>query len=197
MLKHFAPAAESKIRETMDDVSGNRGFERVLEEYRDKVFRLACSLLADQAAAEDATQEVFLKIWKALPDFRGDSSVSTWIYAIARNTCLTRRRTAADRRTYSLDEAHAAEIPSHDPPAGADCDLRDAIGRLPEKYRRVLTLFYLEDRSYQQVALAMALPMGTVKTYLHRAKKELAQVLAEQNSRKESPLPWPALNSKI
>jgi RNA polymerase sigma-70 factor, ECF subfamily len=181
----------------MDDVSGNQAFERLLDEYRGKVFRLACSLLSNQAAAEDATQEIFFKIWKALPDFRGDSSISTWIYAIARNTCRTRRRTAAERRTYSLDEAHAAEIPSHDPPAGVDSDLRAAIGRLPEKYRRVLMLFYLEDRSYQQVALAMALPMGTVKTYLHRAKKELALVLAEQNSRKESALPWPALNSKI
>lgn len=181
----------------MESVSGNQAFDRLLDEYRDKVFRLACSLLADRAAAEDATQEIFLKIWKALPDFRGDSAISTWIYAIARNTCLTRRRMAAERRTYSLDEANAAEIPSHDPPAGADSDLRAAIGRLPEKYRRVLVLFYLEDRSYQQVALATGLPMGTVKTYLHRAKKELAMVLAEQNVRKESALPWPALNSKI
>jgi RNA polymerase sigma-70 factor (ECF subfamily) len=180
----------------MDEVSGNHAFERLLDEYRDKVFHLACSLLADEAAAEDAAQEIFLKIWKALPDFRGDSSISTWIYAIARNTCLTRRRTAADRRTWSLDEANAAEIPAPTPPA-TDSDLRAAIGRLPEKYRRVLVLFYLEDRSYQQVALAMSLPMGTVKTYLHRAKKELALLLAEPNTRKESALPWPALNSKI
>jgi RNA polymerase sigma-70 factor (ECF subfamily) len=181
----------------MDHVSGNQAFERLLDEYRDKVFRLAWSLLGDESAAEDAAQEIFLKIWKALPDFRGESSVSTWIYAIARNTCLTRRRIAADRRTYSLDEANAAEIPSPDPPAASDTDLRAAIGRLPAKYARVLVLFYLEDRSYQQVALALGLPMGTVKTFLHRAKKELALLLAAQNMRKESPVPWPALNSKI
>lgn len=181
----------------MEYVSGNPGFERVLDEYRDRVFRLAFSLLHEQAAAEDATQEIFLKIWRALPDFRGDSSLSTWIYAIARNTCLTRRRSAAGHRTYSLDESNAAEIAAPDPPPAADSDLRAAIARLPEKYRRVLVLFYLEDRSYQQVALAMDLPMGTVKTYLHRAKKELALVLSEQTVRKESVLPWPALNSKI
>jgi RNA polymerase sigma-70 factor, ECF subfamily len=58
-------------------------------------------------------------------------------------------------------------------------------------------LFYLEDRSYQQVALALGLPMGTVKTFLHRAKKELAQLLAAESTRKESPVPWPAVNSKI
>ena len=93
----------------MDGVTGNQAFERLLYEYRDRVFRLACSLLGDEAAAEDAAQEIFLKIWKALPSFRGESSLSTWIYAIARNTCLTRRRIAADRRTFSLDEANGAE----------------------------------------------------------------------------------------
>ena len=61
----------------------------------------------------------------------------------------------------------------------------------------MLVLFYLEDRSYQQVALALDLPMGTVKTYLHRAKKELALLLAAQTTRKENAIPWPALNSKI
>jgi RNA polymerase sigma-70 factor, ECF subfamily len=180
----------------MDLVSGHQAFERLLDEYRDKVFRLACSLLSDEAAAEDATQEIFLKIWRALPDFRGESSISTWIYAIARNTCLTRRRFAAEHRTFSLDEADAAEIPAPNPPPD-DSDLRAAIARLPEKYRRVLVLFYLEDRSYQQVALALGVPMGTVKTFLHRAKKELAVLLAEPNRGKESAIPWPALNSKI
>jgi len=178
-------------------VSGNHTFERLVDEYRDRVFRLACSLLSDPAAAEDATQEIFLKIWRALPDFRGDSAISTWIYAIARNTCLTRRRTAVNERTCSLDEANAAAFASTDPPPAVESDLRAAIGRLPDKYRRVLVLFYLEDRSYQQVALAMGLPMGTVKTFLHRAKKELAALLAETNLRKETAPVWPALNLKI
>jgi RNA polymerase sigma-70 factor (ECF subfamily) len=172
-------------------------FERLLGEYRDKVFRLACSLLADEAAAEDATQETFLKIWKALPGFRGDSSVSTWIYAIARNTCLTRRRNQAAQSTVSLDTPEAAAIASHEPPPGAAAELRSAIDRLPAKYARVLVLFYLEDRSYQQVALALDLPMGTVKTYLHRAKKELAQLLAQPVTEKEEAPLWPALNSRI
>src|ERR1035441_9980368 len=104
----------------MDSVSGNQAFERLLDEYRDKVFRLACSLLGDQAAAEDATQEIFLKIWKALAGFRGESSVSTWIYAIARNTCLTRRRIAGAQRTFSLDEGNAAEIRSEERRVGPE-----------------------------------------------------------------------------
>lgn len=181
----------------MDGVTGSQAFERLLDEYRDKVFRLACSLLHDPTSAEDATQDIFLRIWKALPGFRGDSSLSTWIYAIARNVCLTRRRIAAAHRTFTLDEARAAEIPARATPAGADSEMQALIARLPSRYRDVLVLFYLEDRSYQQVALALDLPMGTVKTYLHRAKQELALLLSAQTARKEEAIPWPALNSKI
>ena len=181
----------------MDDVAGNQAFERLLDEYRDKVFRLACSLLGNEASAEDATQEIFLKIWKFLPGFREESSVSTWIYAIARNTCLTRRRIEGARRTFSLDEARATEMPSREPPAGPGADVRAQIGRLPLKYRSVLVLFYLEERSYEQVALALDLPMGTVKTHLHRAKKELALLLSAPAAPKEETVPWHAMNSKI
>jgi RNA polymerase sigma-70 factor (ECF subfamily) len=171
----------------MDGVTGSHTFEGLLGEYRDKVFRLACSLLGNEASAEDATQEVFLKIWKALPGFRGQSSISTWIYAIARNTCLTRRRMEGARRTFSLDEARAAEIPARElPDSGAD--VRALVDRLPSRYRSVLVLYYLEDRSYQQVALALGLPMGTVKTFLHRARKELAVLLAARATRKEEVL---------
>jgi RNA polymerase sigma-70 factor (ECF subfamily) len=179
----------------MGGATGSQAFERLLDEYRDKVFRLACSILHDEASAEDATQDIFLRIWKALPGFRRESSLSTWIYAIARNVCLTRRRMASAHRTFTLDEARANEIPAR--PAASDADLRTLIGQLPTRYRDVLMLFYLEDRSYQQVALALDLPMGTVKTNLHRAKKELALLLAAQSAQKEEPLPWPALNSKI
>jgi RNA polymerase sigma-70 factor (ECF subfamily) len=172
----------------MEGAAGSQTFERLLDEHRDKVFHLACSLLGNEASAEDATQEIFLKIWKALPGFRGQSAVSTWIYAIARNTCLTRRRNEAAHRTYSLDEARAAEIPARGRTADSDADVRTLIGRLPERYRSVLVLFYLEDRSYLQVSLALDLPMGTVKTLLHRAKKELAQLLSAHSARKEEVL---------
>lgn len=175
--------------------TGNPAFERLLGEYRDRVFRLACSLLGDEAAAEDATQDVFLRIWKGLLGFRGDSSVSTWIYAIARNVCLTRRRMAGAHPTSSLEEA--AEIQSPTPSAGPDSDLRAAIEKLDARHRDVLVLFYLEERSYQQVALALGLPMGTVKTNLHRAKKELALLLEQQSKRKEEVISWRAVNSKI
>ena len=114
----------------MGDVAGNEALERLVDEYRDKVFRLACSLLDDETTAEDATQEIFGRIWRGLPGFRGQSSISTWIYAIARNTCLTRRRTATAHRTFSLDDARAGEIPAPEP-ARDGSGLRAAIHHLP------------------------------------------------------------------
>jgi RNA polymerase sigma-70 factor, ECF subfamily len=72
--------------------------------------------------------------------------------------------------------------------------MRDLLGRIPEKHRRALMLFYLEDRSYEQVATILGLPMGTVKTYLHRGKKELGALLEAR--RKEEVLPCPAVHSK-
>src|SRR5215471_16594565 len=65
-------------------------FDRVVREYQDRIFRLAWSLLRNEAAAEEAAQDALLRVWKGLPRFRGTSSLSTWIYAITRNVCMSR-----------------------------------------------------------------------------------------------------------
>src|SRR5260370_37285536 len=101
------------------------------------------------------------------------ASISTWIYAISRNTCLSAVKTASVHRTHSLDEARvriAAEslhAPTREEARGPD--LPRLVAQLPRKYRQVITLFYMEERSYEEVARLLDLPMGTVKTYLHRA----------------------------
>ena len=131
-----------------------------MEQYQAKVFRLAYSILGDRAAAEDLAQEVFVKIWKALPGYRGEASVGSWVFAIARNTCLSHRRREASRRASSLDVAavRASAESRHARPDrhSGELEMRDLLSRIPEKYRRVLTLFYLEDRSYEQVAEILA-----------------------------------------
>jgi RNA polymerase sigma-70 factor (ECF subfamily) len=174
-------------------------FESLVDEYQGKVFRLAYSMLGDRAAAEDLAQEVFVRIWKALPGFRGDSSLSTWVFAIARNTCLSRRRREAARHAASLDvaqvRAEAESLHAREDRHPQELDMRDLLAKISGKHRRVLTLFYLEDRSYEQVAELLGLPMGTVKTYLHRGKKELGALLAAR--RKEEGLACPAVHSKI
>jgi RNA polymerase sigma-70 factor, ECF subfamily len=164
---------DEEIRTHIDAKRYTEAFELVLGQYQNKVFRLACSILGNQSVAEEAAQEIFVRIWRALPGYRGMASISTWVYAIARNTSLSALKTASAHRTISLDEARVRiAVPPREEARGPD--LTRLVAQLPRKYREVITLFYMEERSYKEVARLLDLPMGTVKTYLHRAKKHLA-----------------------
>ena len=162
-------------------------FERIVRDYQDRIFRLAYSMLADRAAAEEAAQDALVKVWKGLPRFRGESSLSTWIYAITRNTCLT-ALAHGTLRAASLEEPAARREVERQ--SGANWFLPDALDaaalveRLPAKYRQVVMLFYMQEKSYDEVAAMLGLPVGTVKTYLFRARKSLAEEVARQRARK-------------
>jgi RNA polymerase sigma-70 factor (ECF subfamily) len=158
-------------------------FAPLLERFKDKVFRLAFSILRNETQAEDAAQEVFVKIWKGLPAYHGGASLSTWIYTITRNTCLTELKKRDRHPTVSLQEpemeAAAGWIPalqSVDCEPGSEMDVEVLLAKLPENYRQVITLFYLEQKSYEEAALMLGVPLGTVKTLLFRAKKELLRI---------------------
>jgi RNA polymerase sigma-70 factor (ECF subfamily) len=137
-------------------------------------------MLGDAASAEEITQETFLRIWKALPSYRGDASLSTWIYAITRNRCLTGRKELHDRQAVSIEEPGVkAAVDSWlaSKPEGRQRlpDSATLLAQLSPPYREALRLFYLEEKSYEEVAAMLGLPLGTVKTYLHRARKQLAE----------------------
>jgi RNA polymerase sigma-70 factor (ECF subfamily) len=158
-------------------------FERLLELYSTKVFHLAYSMLRNETQAEDMTQEIFLRIWKGLPGYHGGAAISTWIYAIARNTCLTELKKRAARPTVSLYEPefedvldHIPALQTNDAESGVTMDLSHMLAQLPEKYRQVITLFYLQQKSYEEVAASLGVPLGTVKTFLFRARKQLFQI---------------------
>jgi RNA polymerase sigma-70 factor (ECF subfamily) len=169
---------DQEIRAHLEQERWTEAFDLVLRQYQAKVFHLAFSMLGNQEQAEDAAQEVFIRIWRALPGYRGLSSVSTWVYSIARNACLTALKSAGARRTDSLEDpgtraaAEKMAGPRHEPPHAPD--LQRLVGELPEKQRQVVMLFYLEEKSYEEVSRLLGLPVGTVKTHLHRARKELA-----------------------
>jgi RNA polymerase sigma-70 factor, ECF subfamily len=183
---------ESHAREHIGAKRYRAAFELLLDLYQDKVFRLAWGILRNESTAQDMTQEVFMKIWKGLPGYRGGSSLSTWIYSIARNTCLTEIGRPAAGRFSSLDDPEvgmaAERIVDRQPATGAggEPDIQVLIRRLPEKYRQVIVLFYLEERSYEEVAAMLGIPMGTVKTFLHRARRELAAMCRTAESRVSS-----------
>ena len=165
---------------------GDQQFESVLATYQDRVYRLCYAMLGDRAAAEETAQEVFLRIWKALAGYRGEAALSTWIYAITRNTCLTALKARASRRGISLEipgvRAAAERAASGPPVPDRQPDILRFVGELPANYRQVVLLFYLEERSYEEVATMLNLPLGTVKTWLHRARTQLAAALVEKES---------------
>lgn len=169
---------EQEIRSRLAERRYQEAFELLLPAYQHKVFRLACAMLGNEAQAEEAAQEIFIRIWKALGGYRGQASVSTWIYSIARNTCLTVLRRQAAERVVSIDDsgvrlaAEARQVVGSG--RGTMFDLDRLLAELPENYRQVVALYYMEDKSYEEVARQLDLPMGTVKTYLHRARKLLA-----------------------
>jgi len=160
--------------------------EGLMDRYRQKVMHLAVSILRDQALAEDMSQTVFVKVWQALPKFDGRASLSTWLYTIARNTCLT--AVERERRIVPLEDFPEVADDDSDPTlfgtpqagsetagqAAAEYDVARLLEQLPEPYRRVVVLFYLEDRSCEEVGELLSMPTGTVKALLHRGRKRLA-----------------------
>ncbi len=178
---------EQEIRACLDEKRYQEAFDRLLPEFQNKVFRLAYALLGDAALAEDIAQEVFVRIWKALPGFRRQSSLSTWIYAITRNACLTALKAAGSKKESSIEDpgvARAAEEAGLTPSPHPGIDVLRFFEELPEKHRQVLRLYYLEEKSYEEVSRLLDWPMGTVKTYLHRARKELAEAVMRSKTQK-------------
>ncbi|MBP8302664.1 MAG: RNA polymerase sigma factor [Phycisphaerae bacterium] len=168
---------DEDIRRHMESGDYRRALDLLVDRYQDKILHLALAMMRSREAAEDMTQETFVRIWKGLPGYTGAASLSTWIYVVARNTCLTElKRRASESRVSTegsaLERAAAAQVPG---PDRGNVDVRALLDGLPERYRRVVTLYYLEERSYQEVAEMLGIPMGTVKTFLHRARRELTE----------------------
>jgi RNA polymerase sigma-70 factor (ECF subfamily) len=152
-------------------------FRSILAQYQDKVFRLACTMLGNETQAEDAAQETFVRVWKGLGKFRGESSLSTWIFTIARRTCLD----AIKGRKKTVGLELVKEKPRLE---RAGLDVEALLQELPDKAREAVVLFYLEDRSYEEVARTMDVPMGTVKTLLFRARKQMIARMTESKLRR-------------
>jgi len=170
--------SDARLMELVRAERRDEAIALLLPAFRRRVFGLAYSFLRDREAAEDVTQEVFIKVWRALPGFDGRASMSTWIYTIARNASLSALR--ARRPQSSLSDPEVMEaVEAIDPAPSADVIVdRTAILRLvdqlPTKQRQVIMLFYMEGQSHEEVAAMLAMPVGTVKTLLHRARARLS-----------------------
>ena len=155
----------------------SEAFEQLLDRYETKVFHMALTFLRAPARAEEVTQDIFLKLWKALPHYDGRASPGTWLYAIARNTCLSSSRADGYRRTLPLEDFDEPATPA--PAWITDGELAQCIDRLPAIQKTVITLFYLQEKRVDEVARMLGLPEGTVKSHLHRARLALADIIEE------------------
>jgi RNA polymerase sigma-70 factor, ECF subfamily len=151
--------------------------ERLVDRHGQQVFRMAVMMLQDTGRAEEVTQDIFLKLWRALPAYDGRAAVSTWLYTIARNTCLSAVRAEGYRRMQTLEDAPEPAAPESGSGPGRDGALEQGLEALPAIQREVLTLFYLQERSVRDVAALLDLPEGTVKSHLHRARRALGALL--------------------
>jgi RNA polymerase sigma-70 factor (ECF subfamily) len=150
-------------------------FELLLDRYQKKVFRLVYSILKEAAKAEEVTQDIFLKIWQVLPDYDSRASLSTWLYTITRNTSLSALRAESYRKTLPIEDFEPSAANWE---AGMQqLEIKQLLQRLPEVQQQVITLFYLQDRSVEDVAHMLDLPEGTVKSHLHRARRALADMV--------------------
>lgn len=162
----------------------DQAFASLVRPCVDRAYRLALGIVADAAEAEDALQEALYKAWRALPQFRHDAAFSTWLYQIVRRASLDRTRRGP---SLPLDVELEDTAAGHDPErrweeVEARREVYAALGRLPVPYRTVLTLFYIEDLPIREIADILELPVGTVKTHLHRARRALRRVLSERRS---------------
>jgi RNA polymerase sigma-70 factor (ECF subfamily) len=155
-------------------------FEELVDRYKNLVFAMIMRTFPDRSQAEDLAQDVFLRIHRGLPYFRGEARLSTWIYRIVANVCVQDRGRGAS--AISLDDASArVATPAAADRHARDLELRDrlekAIAQLPAQYRLLIAAHYLRGVQYEELAEAMKLPLGTVKTQLHRAKRQLRLLL--------------------
>ncbi len=152
-------------------------FERLYREHVARVHSLA-RRMAGVEAADDLTQEVFLRAWQKLGTFRGSSSFGTWLHRLAVNLILSRRTTLARRRDRHVAAEGLVErmIGRRETP-GLAMDLEAAMGHLPDGARQVFVLYDVEGYSHDEIAQAMGISVGTSKSQLHRARMLLRRHL--------------------
>lgn len=175
-------SADQEILDQFSSGERDAAFRRLVEAHGRTVYNIALFTLNDEILAEDATQDAFIRIYRHLGKFKGEAKLSTWVYRIVKNVCydyLKKRRhnpmdEMEERYLVDNDGFSPEEIVLSDWRHGA---VRDAVERLPAGQRLAITLYYFQEKSYEEVAAIMGQPLNTVKSHLHRAKATLAESL--------------------
>ncbi len=201
-LSHRTPAIvdsteQDDVRLVAASKSGDQdAFALLVQRHQHRVFNLVYRMLQEYDEASEVTQETFLAAWQGLPSFRGDARFSTWLYRIAYNCCLKQveqhkrdkaLQTAIQAEQHLEDADHETrvetEIDAHD----RQTLVREQLSTLPTKYRLVLVLRHLQEKTYEEMAEILAMPIGTIKTHLFRARNLLKERLQAFEPERNTP----------
>lgn len=150
-------------------------FERLVRSYQGEIWRLAWHLVRDESLADDITQDAFVRAYRFLPRYRGEAKFSTWLFTITRNCALDELRRAGRRR--SLSHRLDREPPRAHADHSVGIEVREAVALLPIDLREPIVLIDMFGVSYAEVSAVLGVPVGTIKSRVHRARETLAGAL--------------------
>ena len=180
-----APTTDELVAACLDGDQG--AWDLIVRRYRHKVFNVAYTFVGRHEEAEDLTQEIFLKVFKALSTFDRRANFQTWLVSVARNLCIDHyRRVRRERETFDrrVDVAQLSPAATGPDPAarlqGVDRRelLRQALREVPATLRDAVVLRDIQDLAYDEIARRLTLPVGTVKSRISRGRRELARQIA-------------------
>ncbi len=171
-------------------------FEELVRRYRRAVYAYALASTGSRQDAEEVAQDVFVKVYRAAHRFNDRYSFTTWLYAIASNTCKNKYRTRG-RKVLSLDDEDAVAVPASREVAPLDVyrrnvevsEVRSAINELPARYRQVLYLRYVEGLRYKDIAAVLGLSLGNVEARIFRGKEQVRQKLLRMSGMEKNHAP--------
>ena len=169
-------------------------FAKLVRAHSSLVYRVALRMLGGEEDAQDASQEVWVRVWKNIKGFRGESAFSTWLYRIAVNTCLSFRQRESRRRHERQQEYGDDEVPYLPEPTGGDADpeaaalsaerrdeLQSALQHVRAEHRAALVLRHMEGLSYAEIAEVLKVPDGTAKGWVSRGRAAMLIALAKED----------------
>ncbi|WP_296143507.1 sigma-70 family RNA polymerase sigma factor [uncultured Flavobacterium sp.] len=169
-------------------IGGNtNAFSVLVERYKDLIFSLALKMVKNREEAEEVAQDTFIKVFNSLEKFKGDSKFSTWIYKVAYNTCLDRmKKNKKDEGNINIDNFSEHLVKTMENALSKMMDeerkksIQDCLNLLPSDEGFLLTLFYFEDQSLEEIAKIMDITANNAKVKLFRSRKKLASILKEK-----------------
>lgn len=164
----------------------NTLIEQLMKEHGEGLARLAFTYVKDKGRAEEIVQDVFIKAYQKMEQFRGESTIKTWLYRITINRCRDELRSSSFRRIFLSNEGIEVSVPFNGPTPDTtliekerEKELGSVILNLPVKFREVIILFYYQDKSIVEISNLLKITQNTVKTRLFRARKKIGEKITE------------------